>query len=93
MASDFLSYTYSTEAEDSGLYLGLQLIEPDVYRTYFISHVAGGEGGVDLVDADVFITDEKYEVMLGGKLSAGLNSSTDVFQEVSSGPYSLAPRR
>ena len=86
----FLSYTYSTEAEDSGLYVGLQLIEPDVYRTYFISHEAGGEGGVDLVDADVFISDEKYEVMVGGKLSAGLNSSTDVFQEVSSGPYSLA---
>ncbi len=86
----FLSYTYSKEPEDSGLYLGLQLIEPDIYKTYFISHEEGGEGGVDLVDDDVFISDEKYEVMQGGKLSAGLTSSTDVFQEVSSGPYTLA---
>jgi serine protease len=86
----FLTYTYSEEAEDTGIYLGLQLIEPEIYKTYLISHESGGEGGVDLVDTDVFISDEKFTVLQGGKLNAGLDDGTDVFSEVSSGPYSLA---
>jgi len=89
----YLAYTYSDESADQGIYLGLQLLNmEDLVRVYNISAEAGGEGGVDIDDADVFTEDEKFEVLTGSKLSAGVRADgTDVFQVLTAGPMSLAP--
>ncbi len=78
----FMTYTFSRQVADSGLYLGVQLIEPSIFHTYLISAEDGGEGGIEIGDADWFTDDEKRQVMDGGKHQAGTNGGTDVFQVV-----------
>ena len=89
----YLAYTYSDESSDKGIYLGVQLLDiEDRIRVYNISAEAGGENGVEIDDNNGFTEIDKYKVLSGSKLGAGLGSGgTDVFQFVTAGPLSISP--
>ena len=87
----YLAYTYSGEGK--GEYCGIQLISPEKHwRTYAIDHIAGGAGGIDLTDNDVFSKAEKFEALSNTREKAGEASAegNDVLQLISSGPHQIS---
>ncbi|MCI5056696.1 MAG: S8 family peptidase [Flavobacteriales bacterium] len=84
-----LGYCYHNN--NNGFYAGTQLLTSNApFIHYAVDHVTGGGGGLDLSDG--YTTQEKYTSMSVNRLSAGGNGiGNDVFNVVSSGPFTIAP--
>lgn len=80
-----LGYCYNTNVD--GYYAGVQLLSDGPFIHYAVDHVAGGSGGADLSDG--YTTAEKYTTMSNIRETAGSGTGNDVFNVVSTGPYTL----
>lgn len=89
-AEDFpnrLGYVWSTDV--NGYYAGTRLLTPTPFQHYAIDNNSTGSGGVNVVNGG-FSGTEKYTVLSTNRPTAGgTGTGNDVFDMVSTGPFTL----
>ena len=83
---------YSWLTDVNGKYAGIKVLTPEAGNFYAIDNVAGGNGGLDIVDANnYYSTADKYTALSTPRLQAGVADADgeDVLNIMSSGPYNV----
>ena len=91
-ASRKMGYSWLTDL--NGKYAGIKVLTPEAGNFYAIDNVAGGNGGIDIVDAtDYYSTADKYTALSTSRLQAGVADADgeDILNVMSTGPYGVAP--
>jgi serine protease len=83
----FYTYTISTEP-GSPLY-GIQLLTPTVFRSYGLDNIAGGAGGIDILNG--FSNFDKFSALTSNRYGAGYTDiqGNDVIQVTSTGGFDV----
>lgn len=90
LSSKNMGYIYSTAT--GGKFAGIKVLTNSAgTKCYHIDNNAGGDGGIDINDADYFSTADKYTSLSTNRYIAGSSSTTgtDIIEVVSNGPFDI----
>lgn len=85
---------YSWLTDLNGKYAGIKVLTPQAGNFNAIDNVAGGNGGIDINDANnYYSTADKYTALSTPRLQAGVADADgeDVLNVMSTGPYNVIP--